>query len=116
MAAMFQDLSKPVTTRCLSSLKVSKSAGYYRPLGFEHLESRWLLSPAPRLIDINGIGIGSYPAALTDLNGSVYFAVNDQISGDELWRSDGTEAGTQLVIARTSDSLCPCIDDDCQSP
>ncbi|WP_205471127.1 ELWxxDGT repeat protein [Nocardioides sp. SYSU D00038] len=48
--------------------------------------------------DIND-GFGSNPAQLTHLaNGLVVFVANDGIKGTELWRSNGTEAGT--VIAK----------------
>lgn len=39
----------------------------------------------------------SSPAELTDLNGAVVFAATNGTSGRELWRSDGTAAGTVLV-------------------
>ena len=31
------------------------------------------------------------------LNGSLLFSANDGLSGGELWISDGTDAGTQLL-------------------
>src|SRR5262249_22645062 len=34
---------------------------------------------------------------LTNVNGTVYFAANDGTTGRELWKSDGTAAGTILV-------------------
>jgi ELWxxDGT repeat protein len=39
----------------------------------------------------------SNPDWLTDLGGTLFFAADDAVSGRELWRSDGTEAGTHLV-------------------
>lgn len=36
------------------------------------------------------------PWSLADVNGTLFFAANDGIHGEEIWRSDGTEAGTQL--------------------
>jgi ELWxxDGT repeat protein len=39
----------------------------------------------------------SSPEWLTNLNGMVYFAATDGTNGRELWRSDGTAAGTVLV-------------------
>jgi ELWxxDGT repeat protein len=40
---------------------------------------------------------GSNPSYLTNINGTVYFAANDSALGTELWKSDGTAAGTVLV-------------------
>jgi ELWxxDGT repeat protein len=37
------------------------------------------------------------PGGLTVLNGKLYFGADDSVNGKELWRSDGTEAGTELV-------------------
>ncbi|MEA5502278.1 ELWxxDGT repeat protein, partial [Halotia wernerae UHCC 0503] len=34
---------------------------------------------------------------LTNINGTLYFAANDGIRGNEVWKSDGTEAGTVLL-------------------
>jgi ELWxxDGT repeat protein len=40
---------------------------------------------------------GSYPVRLTNANGTLYFTRNDGTAGEQLWKSDGTEAGTVLV-------------------
>ena len=37
------------------------------------------------------------PNSLTNLNGTLYFGANDGTRGTELWRSNGTVAGTTLV-------------------
>jgi ELWxxDGT repeat protein len=40
---------------------------------------------------------GSSPRAIADFNGVAVFAADDGQHGTELWRSDGTEAGTWLL-------------------
>ncbi len=44
-----------------------------------------------------GIYAGSYPSQLTNVGGILFFTADDGINGTELWKSDGTEGGTQLV-------------------
>jgi len=41
--------------------------------------------------------LSSYPAYLTNVNGTVFFNATDGVNGEELWKSDGTSAGTVLV-------------------
>ncbi|MBN2473527.1 MAG: tandem-95 repeat protein [Pirellulales bacterium] len=41
--------------------------------------------------------LGSDPTALTEFDGMLYFAADDGINGQELWKSDGTAAGTVMV-------------------
>jgi ELWxxDGT repeat protein len=40
---------------------------------------------------------GTNPVQLTDANGTLYFAATDGSDGTELWKSDGTSAGTVIV-------------------
>ncbi len=53
---------------------------------------------APSLVrDIYPGADSSQPYYMVDLNGTLIFHANDGISGIELYRSDGTEAGTQRL-------------------
>ena len=46
---------------------------------------------------INGIATGGAQPLMVAMNGYLYFAASTAANGEELWRSDGTEAGTTLV-------------------
>jgi ELWxxDGT repeat protein len=52
---------------------------------------------------------GSGPSWLTAVGGTLYFTARDDTHGDELWRSDGTEAGTVMVgnLSRGARSSSP---------
>jgi ELWxxDGT repeat protein len=41
--------------------------------------------------------VGSHPRNLCHVNGVLYYAAYDGVHGEELWRSDGTEAGTYML-------------------
>src|ERR1700722_5634592 len=47
--------------------------------------------------DIAPLATSSSPQSLTALNGALYFNANDGTHGYELWKSDGTAAGTVLL-------------------
>ncbi|MCS7015330.1 MAG: hypothetical protein NZM42_04325 [Gemmatales bacterium] len=66
-------------------------------LHLEQLEDR--TAPATFLVrDIRpAAGLPSAPEYLTNVNGTLFFVANDGNSGFELWKSDGTSTGTQLV-------------------
>jgi ELWxxDGT repeat protein len=46
---------------------------------------------------VNGPPYYSNVRDISTMNGVVYFAANDGVAGTELWRTDGTAAGTTLV-------------------
>lgn len=53
--------------------------------------------PGPYLVkDINSTG-GSEPGGFVRFNGATYFYANDGIHGFELWKTDGSGSGTQLI-------------------
>ena len=43
-------------------------------------------------------GLRSNSATLTDLKGTLFFVADDGTTGFEMWSSDGTDAGTELVV------------------
>ncbi|MGL4511920.1 MAG: ELWxxDGT repeat protein [Lacipirellulaceae bacterium] len=70
-----------------------------RKLRVERLEDRAMLAGTPELVlDINAVGLGSDPSAFVEAGRFAYFTANDGINGRELWRTDGTHAGTKLVF------------------
>lgn len=50
--------------------------------------------PVPPLSSNN---LDSDPRYLVNVNGVLYFSANDGLSGNELWKSDGTSTGTLMV-------------------
>jgi ELWxxDGT repeat protein len=52
----------------------------------------------PQLVtDLNGVGPVSNPSKLTEVGGIIFFVAHTPTTGHELWKSDGTEAGTVRV-------------------
>ena len=50
-----------------------------------------MICPCPPVV------LDSNPSHLTSIDGTLYFTANDGDHGQELWKSDGTEAGTVMV-------------------
>ena len=69
-----------------------------RKLRFEQLEDRRLLAGNLELVkDINPLTGSSNPSNSIAIGTTLYFTANDGVSGVELWKSDGTAAGTVRV-------------------
>jgi ELWxxDGT repeat protein len=80
--------SRPVPSR-------PRAGSFCRPL-VEPLEDR-IVPSAVLVKDINPGPLGSDPYFPTNVNGILYFRAGTAAAGFELWRSDGTAAGTQMV-------------------
>ena len=48
-------------------------------------------------INLDPYSWGGSPRNLTDVNGTLFFAADDDVHGFELWKSDGTADGTVMV-------------------
>jgi ELWxxDGT repeat protein len=78
---------------------------YDRPLSLAEIQQLAAGSAPPTtpvvgaemVTDINPGAASSDPGAATIVNGIAYFAATNATSGTELWRTDGTTAGTWLV-------------------
>ena len=57
----------------------------------------------PQLVkDINPDNV-SYPSRFTKAGNEIFFRCNDEVHGHELWRTDGTEAGTKPLFTVADD-------------
>ena len=77
---------------------VSRARPRRRPLGLEALEDRVTPSLTPQMVlDINTNTLSSNPSGMVAIGSTAYFTADDGVHGLELWKSDGTAAGTVLV-------------------
>ncbi|HJZ55248.1 MAG TPA: ELWxxDGT repeat protein [Gemmataceae bacterium] len=52
----------------------------------------------PELLEnVNPGTLGSSPGQITAVGDTIFFAARDNVHGRELWKTDGTAAGTALV-------------------
>ena len=62
------------------------------------MERRLALAVSPQLVlDINTTTLPSDPSDIVAVGSTAYFLADDGVHGRELWKSDGTAAGTTLV-------------------
>lgn len=86
--------------RLQNSPRGAARVGILEPVACEPLEARTLLSINALLVrDINTqfLASSSSPSDFTDVNGTLFFTAITGAAGRELWKSDGTAAGTVLV-------------------
>src|SRR4051794_21092125 len=69
-----------------------------RALCLEALENRVVPSGTPALLkNVNPGTQGSSPGQITAVGATIFFAASDNDHGRELWKTDGTAAGTAFV-------------------
>ncbi|HYH67850.1 MAG TPA: hypothetical protein VD866_24345, partial [Urbifossiella sp.] len=75
---------------------VARGAGGTRlTLSVDLLEDRVVPTATALLVeDLNLVPISSSPSAGVSVNGTLFFTADDGVRGRELWKSDGTAAGT----------------------
>src|SRR5262245_36336939 len=77
---------------------ISRTRARRQTLCLEALEGRLTPSLTPQMVlDINPNSQSSNPSGLVVIGSTAYFTANDGVHGVELWKSDGTAAGTTLV-------------------
>lgn len=79
------------------NMKQNIRSGLFIFLGFMHAFTASAQVTATVVKDIRPGGVGSEPKFLALYNNAIYFSAVDGVHGRELWKSDGTEAGTVMV-------------------
>lgn len=82
-------------TRTFSSRQKSRRRNSLTLSPTQHLEQRTLLTTG--LVKNIHPTFNSTPLDITDVNGTIFFTADDGTNGRELWKTDGTDAGTVLV-------------------
>jgi ELWxxDGT repeat protein len=78
--------------------RVTRRPLYGWLLRLEALEDRYLPSGTPHLLkDINTNSADAHVTDILSVNGVAYFSATDGTHGFQLWRSDGTASGAQMV-------------------
>src|SRR5262245_64478937 len=85
---------------------VSRVRPRRQPLRVEALEDRVMPSLTPQLVLDIGVG-SSNPSQMVTIGSTTYFAADDGVLGVALWKSDGTAAGTTLVMDIRPGSVNP---------
>ncbi|MEZ6079802.1 MAG: hypothetical protein R3C56_30255 [Pirellulaceae bacterium] len=61
------------------------------------VRKRFTRDGSDRGLDFRGEPMGAAILSIHDFGGVAFVVLNDGIHGGELWRNDGTEAGTRIV-------------------
>jgi ELWxxDGT repeat protein len=103
---LVKDINPGANTSYASSLTAVGNTLYFRAYdevnGSELWKSDGTAAGTTLVKDIypgstSGFLNGSFPEYLTPLGNTLYFVADDGVNGRELWKSDGTAAGTTLV-------------------
>lgn len=80
-----------------SSRPLARQRRETKRLLIEGLEQRRVMAVNPLLIEFSASPFTSAPQSFAEVNGQLYFQAAMRGLGAELWKTDGTAAGTQLV-------------------
>lgn len=92
--------SYPALRRVSRLIVLVLALGLGLPVATPTAQAQSDLPPAPVLLKDINTGFqpeGSGPRYMTVINGQLLFFAQDSVHGYSLWRSDGTEAGTEFV-------------------